>query len=86
MATNAPAIEQHPDLAALRYRDLAGTTLVGQAAGGLTFRTGLYAAISPWVVGFNGATNLAASNLVTGLPRWPYSASGSSPRPTVRGD
>ncbi len=67
MVTNAPGIEQHPDLAALRYRDLARTTLVGQATGGLTFLTGLYVAISPWVVGFDGVSNLAASNLVTGL-------------------
>ena len=67
MASNAPAIEQHPDIAALRRRGLAGPTLVGQAVGGLTFLTGLYLAISPWVVGFSGGGNLAASNLVTGL-------------------
>src|SRR5882724_10851725 len=67
MSTNAPAIEQHPDITSLRYRDLAGTTLTGQATGGLTLLTGLYLAISPWVVGFNGQANLAASNLVTGL-------------------
>lgn len=71
MSTNAPAIEQHPDLAALRYRDHSGVTLVGQATAGLTFLTGLYLAISPWVTGFTGgstlAANVAASNLVTGL-------------------
>jgi hypothetical protein len=67
MTTNAPAIEQHPDIAGLRHREFANPTLVGQATAGLTVLTGLYVAISPWVVGFSGTANLAASNLVTGL-------------------
>lgn len=37
-----------------------------QAAEALTLLTGLYLAISPWVIGFNG-NPLAVSNLVTGI-------------------
>lgn len=33
---------------------------------GLSFLSGLYLAISPWVVGFNGFTTLTANNLIVG--------------------
>ncbi|MCH5672463.1 SPW repeat protein [Streptomyces gilvus] len=66
MATH-PHIEQHPDLIALRARYAETSALpVTQATEGLTLLTGLYLAISPWVVGFNGDP-LAVSNLVTGI-------------------
>lgn len=38
-----------------------------QAVDGLTFLAGLYLAISPWVIGFSGATSLALNNLIVGL-------------------
>lgn len=63
------SIERHPDIMEMRARyEKAGSTPVAQAVEGLCFLTGLYIAISPWVVGFNAAsTSLAVSNLVVGL-------------------
>ncbi|MFC4009053.1 SPW repeat protein [Nonomuraea purpurea] len=34
---------------------------------GLTFLSGLYLAISPWVVGFFGRSTLSVNNLITGI-------------------
>lgn len=65
----APAIEQHPDIAALRARyDRAAETPTAQLVEGLTLLTGLYLAMSPWVVGFTGDSgSLTASNLFCGV-------------------
>jgi hypothetical protein len=64
----APAIEQHPDIAALRARyDRAAETPTAQLVEGLTLLTGLYLAMSPWVVGFTDHGSLAASNLFSGV-------------------
>jgi hypothetical protein len=41
--------------------------MAAQAIDGVTLLAGLYLAISPWVVGFNGMSRLAVSNLVTGI-------------------
>ncbi len=62
------AIAQHPDVKALgaRFDQIAPTTM-SNAIHGLAFLGGAYAAISPWVVGFNGQTALAVNNLVIGL-------------------
>lgn len=62
-------IETHPDLMSLRARYAAvsdrPTTGIIE---GLCMLTGLYLAISPWVVGFqNTAPALRVSNLVTGI-------------------
>ncbi|MBF8186879.1 SPW repeat protein [Nonomuraea sp. K274] len=38
-----------------------------KAVAGLTFLTGLYLAMSPWVVGFNGFTTLAVTDLIAGI-------------------
>jgi len=68
VATHSTRIEQHPDLVALRARYAeASAKPAAQAAEGLTLLTGLYLAISPWVVGFYDAPTLTVSNLVTGL-------------------
>jgi SPW repeat-containing protein len=62
-------IESHPDLVSLRARyaavsDKPTTGLVE----GLCMLTGLYLAISPWVVGFQStAPALRTSNLITGI-------------------
>lgn len=66
MATHS-RIEDHPDLVAMRahYAEVSARPSL-QAAEGLSLLTGLYMAISPWVVGFNG-NPLAVSNLVTGI-------------------
>jgi hypothetical protein len=62
------AVEQHPDITALRARyDLAAQMPSAQVISGLTFLSGLYLAISPWVVGFNGRTTLTVTNLIMGI-------------------
>ncbi|MFI7231202.1 SPW repeat protein [Nonomuraea angiospora] len=61
-------IDQHPDIAALRARyDWAVQRPSGQTVSGLAFLSGLYLAISSWVVGFFGHTTLTVNNLVTGI-------------------
>jgi hypothetical protein len=58
----------HPDIAELRAKyELAAETPVARAVAGLTFLTGLYLAISPWVVGFNRFTTLTVNNLIVGI-------------------
>ena len=58
----------HPDIAELRAKyELAAETPTARAVAGLTFLAGLYLAISPWVVGFNGFTTLTVNNLVIGI-------------------
>ena len=63
------AMAQHPDIIALRERyERAAETPQASAIEGLAFMAGTYAAISPWVVGFNGSSpRLAASNLIVGI-------------------
>jgi hypothetical protein len=61
-------MEGHPDILELRARyDRAAETMSAHAVDGLTFMSGLYLAISPWVVGFNGRTTLTVNNLLTGI-------------------
>ncbi|WUH92941.1 SPW repeat protein [Streptomyces sp. NBC_00433] len=61
-------IESHPDLMALRgrYAEASAKPISGLIEG-LCLLTGLYLAISPWVVGFTNFTNLRVSNLITGI-------------------
>jgi apolipoprotein N-acyltransferase len=63
------AMAQHPDIMALRERyERAAETPQASAIEGLTFMAGTYAAISAWVVGFDGSSpRLAASNLIVGI-------------------
>ncbi|WP_433378396.1 SPW repeat protein [Streptosporangium sp. CA-115845] len=62
------SLEQHPDLIEMRERyERAGSSSVAQVIDGLGLLAGLYLAISPWVVGFNGLSRLTVSNLVTGI-------------------
>jgi hypothetical protein len=63
------SIAQHPDIMALRERyERAAETPQAWVVEGLTFMAGVYAAISAWVVGFNGdAPSLVTSNLVVGI-------------------
>ncbi|HZX05013.1 SPW repeat protein [Kribbella sp.] len=66
MATES--MRTHPDLMALRAKyDAVGETQTAQVVDGLTFLTGLYLAISPWVVGFTGFTSLTGNNLIVGI-------------------
>ncbi|GLI03035.1 SPW repeat protein [Phytohabitans aurantiacus] len=69
MTAQTPAIEDHPDITALRARyDRVAETPTAQLVDGLTLLTGLYLAMSPWVVGFTGdSPSLTASNLFSGV-------------------
>jgi hypothetical protein len=61
-------MEQHPDIMEMRARyERAATTPRAQAIEALALITGLYLAVSPWIVGFSGLTTLTVCNLVTGL-------------------
>jgi hypothetical protein len=61
------AMRSHPDWAQLRNRPASIANLPAlRAVDGLTFLAGLYLAISPWVVGFNGISALSANNLIVG--------------------
>lgn len=62
------AMETHPDIMSLRdrYAKVADNPAAGVVEG-LCLLTGLYLAISPWVVGFQDFAGLRVSNLVTGL-------------------
>jgi hypothetical protein len=68
-ARSMAGMEQHPDIVELRARyELAAATPLAQFADGLIFLTGLYLAISPWVVGFNASLpSIAVNDLITGV-------------------
>lgn len=59
----------HPDMVELRDRlDRVSETPQARTIEGLAMLAGLYAAVSPWIIGFNvGNTSLTVSNLVVGL-------------------
>ncbi|MEU7769163.1 SPW repeat protein [Nocardia sp. NPDC049190] len=60
-------MSRHPDIVELRENyERASEAPDAQAVNGLLFLTGLYIAISPWVVGFNGFSTLTANNLIVG--------------------
>lgn len=61
-------MSRHPDIVELREKyERASEAPDAQAVTGLMFLTGLYIAISPWVVGFNGFSTLSVNNLVVGI-------------------
>jgi hypothetical protein len=68
MATPTPPIEKHPDLTGMRvrYEQIAETPMV-QVADGLAFLSGLYLAMSPWVVGFTDHSALTIANVFVGI-------------------
>ncbi|MEU6038239.1 MULTISPECIES: SPW repeat protein [Actinomadura] len=66
--THPADIERHPDIAEMRTRyELAAASPTAQALDGLTVLSGLYLAISPWIVGFSGLRPITVNNLITGL-------------------
>ncbi|GAA2413236.1 SPW repeat protein [Streptomyces glaucosporus] len=68
MATPTSRIEEHPDLVEMRARYAqAAATPTARGLEALTVLSGLYLAISPWIVGFDGFTRLAVNNLVCGM-------------------
>lgn len=69
--TPQSAMETHPDILEMRSRqekaERATTSVAGQAIETLALLTGVYLAISPWVVGFNTFTTLTVNNLIVGI-------------------
>ena len=66
MATET--MRSHPDIVELRAKyEAAAETPAAQTVDGLTFLTGLYLAVSPWLIGFNRFTTLTANDLVVGI-------------------
>ncbi|GAA2449988.1 SPW repeat protein [Streptomyces macrosporus] len=68
MAAPTSRIEEHPDLVEMRARYAqAASTPTARGLEALTMLTGLYLAISPWIVGFDGLARLTVNNLVCGV-------------------
>ncbi|MTE15097.1 SPW repeat protein [Nocardia aurantiaca] len=71
MATEAMNMSLHPDIVELRAKhekyELAAMEPAAQAVTGLMFLTGLYIAISAWVVGFTRFPTLTVNNLIVGI-------------------
>ncbi|WP_131737172.1 SPW repeat protein [Actinomadura roseirufa] len=66
--TRSVGIDQHPDIVEMRARyEAAGQTPIAQGVDGLIALTGLFLAVSPWIVGFNGLTAITVNNLITGI-------------------
>ena len=66
--THPADIERHPDLVSMRARyEIAAESRVAQLAEGLTLLSGIYLAISPWIVGFASLGTITMNNLITGL-------------------
>lgn len=62
------AMKLHPERAQLEdERESTANLSTLRAVDGLMFLCGLYLAISPWVVGFNGMSTLLANNLIVGI-------------------
>ncbi|MDD7812061.1 SPW repeat protein [Mycolicibacter sinensis] len=67
MSTVHSSIEHHPDLLALRATyDRAAESMAAQFTFGMTLLTAVYAALSPWIVGFDGTSRLTFNNFVVG--------------------
>jgi len=68
MSTSHEAIERHPDLIALRAGyERAAESPTAQITFGVILLAGLYAALSPWIVGFAGNTPMAVNDLIVGV-------------------
>ncbi|MEV0595937.1 SPW repeat protein [Nonomuraea cavernae] len=66
--THNTDIRQHPDIMEMRARyEAAAANPTAQLTDGITLLAGIYLAVSPWIVGFNGLSNITVNNLITGL-------------------
>lgn len=66
MTTQIPTARRPLAETRSRYEEAAATP-VAQVTDGLTVLAGLYLALSPWIVGFNGVPAVATNNLIMGL-------------------
>ena len=68
MSTVHSSIDHHPDLLALRERyERAAESMTAHGTFGLTLLTAVYAAVSPWIIGFQETRPLAVSDLIVGV-------------------
>lgn len=68
MSTGYSSIDQHPDILALRADyGRAAESLMAQAVFGVALLAAIYAAISPWVVGFSSNRALTINDLIVGV-------------------
>jgi SPW repeat-containing protein len=71
MTFETKGIEAHPDLAEMRHRyELAAEKPASSILDGLAILSGLYLALSPWILGFTrfaGTGDLRMNNLITGI-------------------
>jgi len=68
MSTVHSSIDHHPDLLALRERyERAAESMTAHGTFGLTLLTAVYAAVSPWIVGFAGTRPLVVNDFIVGL-------------------
>jgi hypothetical protein len=68
MSTVHSSIDHHPDLLALRERyERAAESMTAQGTFGLTLLAAVYAAVSPWIVGFAGTRPLVVNDFIVGL-------------------
>jgi hypothetical protein len=68
MSTVHSSIDHHPDILALRERyERAAESMTAQGTFGLTLLTAVYAATSPWIVGFHTVSPLAVNDFTVGI-------------------
>ncbi|MGE2814830.1 SPW repeat protein [Mycobacterium heidelbergense] len=68
MSTVHSSIDHHPDLLALRARyERVAESMSAHVTFGLALLTGLYVAVSPWIIGFSETRSLAMCDLIVGI-------------------
>lgn len=68
MSTVHSSIDHHPDILALRERyGRVAESMTAHGTFGLTLLGAVYAAVSPWVVGFDGTRALAVNDFIVGI-------------------
>jgi hypothetical protein len=68
MSTVHSSIDHHPDILALRERyGRVAESMTAQGTFGLTLLAAVYAAVSPWIIGFDGTRALAVNDFIVGV-------------------
>jgi hypothetical protein len=68
MSTVHSSIDHHPDILALRERyERAAESMTAQGTFGFTLLTAVYAATSPWILGFHNTSPLAVNDFTVGI-------------------
>ncbi len=67
MSSDHLSIAEHPDIQKLSHRHASEGARSAAGLSALAVLTGMYAAISPWVVGFHAQSAFAVNDLIVGL-------------------